>query len=73
MEYNNVVVFLSQLACKKFGGNDGVFNSAGFAQIVEELTGLPITEIDGEIVRLILSNRSEISSLPGGSHWKVII
>lgn len=67
---NSMVRFMAWLASKRFGSNDGVFNSCQFSGVIEDLIGLPI--LDGHIVRLILSGRPGIRQLSGGCHWRVV-
>lgn len=67
---SSIIKFLAWLASKEFGGEDGTFNSANFANVLSELFGLPTT--DGIIVRMILSGREGIRGLKGGAHWQLI-
>lgn len=65
---NSVILFFAWKASKLFGGNDGLFNSAGFASVVHDMLGLPV--LDGLIVRLILSGREGIEQV-GDAHWRI--
>ena len=70
-DYNDTIMFLAQIASKKFGGvEDGTFSSANFSWAVSSTTGLPA--LDGEIVAMILSGRDKIRPLNGRTHWKII-
>lgn len=57
-------------AVRSFGGNGGMFNSAGFSQCLCRLAGLKIQGIDGHLVEVILWGRIDVKAMPGGSHWQ---
>jgi hypothetical protein len=61
-----------KLAAERYGGNDGVFNSAGFASAMAELAGLVthVNLMDGKLVEAILTGRSDVEALSGGAHWR---
>lgn len=65
-----------RLACERaerdFSGNrDGTFNSCGFSQHMMRIAGLQ-GQIDGLLVRALLTGRPDIQVLPGGSHYRLI-
>jgi hypothetical protein len=62
----SVILFFAWRATRKFGGDDGLFNSACFSEVIREMLGLPTP--DGLIVRLILSGRNGIEQV-GDAHW----
>ena len=66
---NSVILFFAWRATKLFGGDDGLFNSAGFATVVHDMLGLPI--LDGLVVKLILSGRDGIEQV-GDAHWRLL-
>lgn len=63
-----------RLACERaadaYGGDDGMFNAAGFSLYFKLLAGMS-NGIDGEYVRAILSGRSDIRKT-GGGHYQII-
>lgn len=60
------------LAVKSFGGDDGIFNSSGFAKAMAELAGVATHRdlMDGKMVTAILSGRLDVEPLSGGAHWR---
>jgi hypothetical protein len=49
-------------------GEGKLFNAAGFSQEFTRLAGVS-TQLDGHIVRAILSGRPDVIHLPGGAHF----
>lgn len=66
---NSTILFFAWKATRKFGGDDGLFNSACFAEVIQEELGLPTP--DGLIVKLILSGRVGVEQV-GDAHWRLI-
>jgi hypothetical protein len=66
---NSMIQFFAWKATRKFGGDDGLFNSACFAGVIREEIGLPAP--DGLIVKLILSGRTGIKQI-GDAHWRLL-
>jgi len=66
------VVHLSmRRAVEKFGGNDKVFNAAGFGIQLAKLANLA-NGIDGNLVEVILCGRDDVEQLSSGSHYRLI-
>jgi hypothetical protein len=65
------VVLAMRMAAESFGGDDGVFNGAGFSQAMRQLSGVTCT-LDGYVVATILDGRSDVEVLKGGSHYRMI-
>lgn len=61
-------------AVSAFGGDDGTFNSAGFAHAFAELAGVAthLNLPDGKIVAAILKGRGDVAALPGGAHYRYL-
>jgi hypothetical protein len=68
---NDLVALAAERAANYFGGNDGVFNAAGFSNALTELANVNGI-IDGKIVRVILAGRSDIEVLKGGCHYRLV-
>lgn len=66
----DLIGYICLRATKSFGGNDGMFNAAGFSNQLEKITGVKRT-MDGETVRAILWGREDIEALPDGAHYKL--
>lgn len=66
---NMTILFFAWKATRKFGGNDGLFNSAGFSSVIRDALGL--ATLDGLIVKLILSGRDGIEQV-GAAHWRLL-
>jgi hypothetical protein len=50
-----------------FGGDDGIFNGAGFSKAFTRMAGLADHQpIDGMLVKAMLSGRRDVKALPGG-------
>jgi hypothetical protein len=71
---NDLVRLAASRAVERFAGtgpNDGVFTSAGFSQELVSMS--PTTDqIDGHIVRLILTGRPDVQVLGGGDHYRLV-
>lgn len=65
---NGAIQLLAYMATRKFGGSDGVFNSAGFSHAMFDACGF---HLDGNIVAAILADRPGIQRLNGGCHWQL--
>ena len=61
-----------QEAAARFGGSDGILNSAGFGLALTDLAGMVTRGLDGKLVRAILSGRPDVQELPGGSHFRIL-
>ena len=66
---NDLIYWICEEATKRFGGNDDLFNAAGFSQELCKIAGVR-GEIDGRIVRALLTGRPDIMPLQGG-HYKL--
>lgn len=58
-------------AVEKFGGNEKVFNGAGFGVELMRLANLQ-GGIDGHLVEAILCGREDVRQLSGGAHYLLI-
>jgi hypothetical protein len=58
-------------AVTSFGGQDGIFNSAGFGVAFRKLAGVTQT-LDGKYVRAILLGRKDVDLLSGGAHFRLL-
>ena len=68
---NDLIRLVAERATESFGGsNDGVFNSAHFSNEFIKLS--PTSEqIDGHLVRMMLTGRDDIEVLSGGAHYRL--
>jgi len=62
----DVVHLTMRRATEKFGGNDKVFNGAGFGSELAKIAGLT-NGVDGNLVEVILCGRNDVEQLSGGS------
>ena len=66
---------LIRIACEraadKFEKGGSTFNAAGFGTEFRHLCGR-VTSLDGDYVRCILSGRSDVKTLSGGCHFRII-
>jgi len=67
----DVVHVAMRRAAANFGGNDGVFNGAGFGTELMKLANLN-GGVDGNLVEVILCGRGDVEQLSGGSHYRFI-
>lgn len=67
----NMVRTAMEDAVKKFGGNDNIFNSAGFGSSLMRLANLR-GGLDGNLVEAILSGRNDVQQLQGGAHYRLL-
>lgn len=67
---NDLILLAMERAVKSFGGTDKVFNACGFSNALTKLANINGV-IDGEIVRVILSGRSDVKVLSGG-YYKLL-
>lgn len=70
---NDLIRLAIDMACISYDANsdDGFFTSAGFAKAIRKLSetdGL----MDGKVVRIVLTGRTDIELMKGGSHYKRI-
>ena len=61
------IIIAARIACRSFGGDDGMFNSAGFSNAVELVTGL-CRPMDGRLVQFVLEDHHAIDR-HGSAHW----
>jgi hypothetical protein len=67
----DVVHVAMRRAVEKFGGNDKVFNGAGFGTELAKMANLA-NGVDGNLVEVILCGRDDVEQLSGGSHYRLI-
>lgn len=67
----DVVHIAMRRAAEKFGGNDKVFNGAGFGTELAKVANLA-SGVDGNLVEVILCGRDDVEQLSGGSHYRLI-
>jgi hypothetical protein len=65
----DLIGYVCYRATQKFGGNDGVFNAAGFSNAFESITGIKKT-MDGNEVLAILWGRKDVEIL-NRSHYRL--
>ncbi len=58
-------------AARSFGGDDGVFNAAGFSNQLCKLAGLS-GPISGELVEVILCGRADVRQIHDLCHYKTL-
>lgn len=68
---NDTVGLAAHQAAKAFGGNEGIFNAAGFGIALMRIAGLSGV-MDGYLVRAVLSGRRDIEVLHGGAHFRLL-
>ena len=71
MARNAILRWICELACERFGGADGLFNSACFAGAMARVLNVE-NVIDGRLVKLFLLDCDFVIPLSGGAHWKMI-
>lgn len=69
---NDVVRLAMYQAAERFGGRDGLFNSANFSLSLCRISDYSGPGLDGKLVAAILSGRSDVVRLSGGAHWKLL-
>lgn len=67
---NDVIRLAMERAAARFGGADGMFNGAGFSSALMRLANLSGV-IDGQLVRTMLTGRSDVIPL-GGGHYRMV-
>ena len=67
----DVVHVAMRRATEKFGGDDKVFNGAGFGTELAKLANLA-NGVDGNLVEVILCGRDDVEQLSGGSHYRLL-
>jgi hypothetical protein len=67
----DVVHVAMRRAVEKFGGDDKVFNGAGFGTELAKLANLT-NGVDGNLVEVILCGREDVEQLSGGSHYRLL-
>ena len=67
----DVVHVAMRRAVEKFGGNDKVFNGAGFGTELAKMANLA-NGVDGNLVEVILCGRDDVEQLSGGSHYRLL-
>ena len=71
---NDLIRLVCERAVQRFSHdpkNLKVFNGAGFSQALVAM-GSTTTQIDGHIVRMILTGRDDVQILAGGAHYRLI-
>ncbi len=68
---NDLIRLAASRACDSFGGNDGTFNAAGFSQEFIKMSPTS-NQIDGHIVRMMLTGRPDIQVLKGDAHFRLV-
>ncbi len=68
---NDLVALAMQMACERFSASGGTFNGACFSSAFRELAGVTCN-LDGHVVATILSGRSDVEVLKGGSHYRFL-
>ena len=65
---NDLVRLAIDRACDSMGGRDGLFSAAGFSIAMTKLAGVN-NQIDGLVVRTILTGRDDVTPLKDGCHY----
>jgi hypothetical protein len=60
-----------QMACEQFSNTDAIFNGANFSNAFRQIAGATCN-LDGHVVAAILSGRSDVEVLKGGSHYRFL-
>jgi len=70
---NDMIHYIAVRAIQRFGteGEKNVFNGTCFSQAITDVTGVK-AETDGRVVRALLTGRSDIEIMSGGSHYKLL-
>ena len=71
---NDLIRLAASRAVNNFGGSGetkNVFNGAGFSQEFVRMS-LTSEQIDGHIVRMMLTGRPDIEVLKGGAHYRLV-
>ena len=66
---NDVIRLAAEQSAKRFGGNDGTFNAANFANTMRRIGDVQQT-LDGKMVRTILAGRRDVDVL-AGNHYRL--
>ena len=67
---NDLIRLAAERAAASYGGHDGTFNAANFSQEFIAM-GPTVRQIDGIVVRMMLTGRDDIGVLAGGSHYRL--
>jgi len=67
---SDLIAFAMKQAARDFGGDDGVFNAAGFSDAFTRLSRTK-SPLDGRVVEVMLWGRPDVDQLSGGSHYKL--
>lgn len=68
---NDLIRLAAERAARRFGGTDGIFNSAGFSQEFTRMARVS-RPLDGNVVRAMLCGRSDCELLSGGAHFRLV-
>jgi hypothetical protein len=68
---NDFVALAMQMACEQFSVSGDTFNGANFSNTFRQLAGVTCN-LDGHVVATILSGRSDVEVLKGGSHYRFL-
>ena len=69
---NDLVNFAIRDAIRNYDGKDNIFTLATLSVEICRLASLNQTVIDGRILAVILTGRSDVERLKGGSHYRLI-
>lgn len=67
---NDVVRLVCERAAQSFGGNDGMFNAAGFSNAMARIADCR-GGLDGRMVRAILCGRSDVAVCSSDAHYRL--
>lgn len=65
---NDLIRLAIDRACESMGGRDGLFSAAGFSIEMVKLAGVS-NQIDGLVVRAILTGRDDVEPQENGCHY----
>jgi len=69
---NDMIHFAMIIACRLYGGkDDGIFTNACLSKAIMQMIG-HTGIIDGEVIQAILTGRSDVIALEGGSHYQMV-
>ena len=67
---NDLISFVMEHAAKQFGGKDGTFSAACFANALRSISQVNQL-LDGKMVRALLVGRPDVKFL-GGAHYRLV-
>lgn len=69
---NDTINLAIREAVRAFGGSDNIFTLAALSEEICRIARLKGAMIDGRIVAVVLSGRSDVERLKGGCHYRLL-